>query len=112
VLFEKEFFEKCTTLKSYRYGIKRLLLLHGFIRSLKHCQKQRSNIAEGCGRNSKAVFANFLDIAIGSSYELETQIILSGKLSYFNEDVTNELLNLTNEVQKMLNGLNNSVRQS
>lgn len=71
-----------------------------------------SNIAEGCGRNSKAVFANFLDIAIGSSYELETQIILSGKLSYFNEDVTNELLNLTNEVQKMLNGLNNSVRQS
>jgi four helix bundle protein len=68
-----------------------------------------SNISEGCGRNSKAVFKNFLDIAIGSSYELETQIILSSRFRYFNEGVSTELLKMTAEVQKMLNGLNNSI---
>jgi four helix bundle protein len=71
-----------------------------------------SNVAEGCGRNSKALLTNFLDIAIGSSYELETQIILSSKLGYFNEETTNELLMLTTEVQRMLNGLNSRLRQS
>jgi len=71
-----------------------------------------SNISEGCGRNSAAVFRNFLDIAIGSSYELETQIILSGKLSYISDEITHELLMSTNEVQKMLNGLRNSLKQS
>ncbi len=69
-----------------------------------------SNIAEGCGRSSKAMLANFIDIAIGSSYELETQIILSSRFGYFNNEIADELLMLTNEVQKMLNGLNNSLR--
>jgi four helix bundle protein len=32
-----------------------------------------SNIAEGAGRNSNKEFANFMGIANGSSYELETQ---------------------------------------
>lgn len=68
-----------------------------------------SNISEGCGRNSKAVFRNFLDIALGSSYELETQIILSGKLGYFSEEVSTELLKMTTEVQRMINGLTQSL---
>jgi four helix bundle protein len=32
-----------------------------------------SNIAEGCNRNSEIEFKRFLEIAIGSSFELETQ---------------------------------------
>ena len=39
-----------------------------------------SNIAEGAGRNSNAEFNQFLGYANGSSYELETQLILSEKL--------------------------------
>jgi four helix bundle protein len=40
-----------------------------------------SNIAEGAGRNSEKEFNNFLGITLGSSCELETQLIIANKLS-------------------------------
>ena len=39
-----------------------------------------SNIAEGAGRNSNAQFKNFLQISIGSCFEVETQLIISKEL--------------------------------
>jgi len=36
-----------------------------------------SNIAEGCGRKSNKELHQFLNIALGSSFELETQIIIA-----------------------------------
>lgn len=39
-----------------------------------------SNIAEGCSRNSDKEFKRYLEIAIGSAFELETQFILSYEL--------------------------------
>jgi len=36
-----------------------------------------SNIAEGCGKSSNKEFKRYLEIALGSSYELETQLILA-----------------------------------
>lgn len=68
-----------------------------------------SNISEGCGRNTSAGFKQFLSIATGSSYELETQIILSSKLGYLSETESEELLQMTTEVQKMLYRLNSSL---
>jgi len=41
-----------------------------------------SNIAEGAGRRSKKEFGNFLNIALGSLTELETQLIISKELGY------------------------------
>ena len=35
-----------------------------------------SNIAEGCSRNSEIEFKRFLEIALGSAFELETQLII------------------------------------
>jgi len=40
-----------------------------------------SNIAEGAGRNTNKEFNHFLGIANGSSYELQTQLLLNEKLS-------------------------------
>src|ERR1700750_1495173 len=60
-----------------------------------------SNIAEGAGRNSKKEFANFLGIANGSSYELQTQIVIASKLDMLNTDVLNGLLKEIDELQKM-----------
>lgn len=45
-----------------------------------------SNIAEGSGRNTIGEFNQFLGIAVGSSYELETQLIISQRLNYCNSE--------------------------
>lgn len=39
-----------------------------------------SNIAEGSGRTSDKEFLHFLNIAISSSYELETQLLLCNEI--------------------------------
>jgi four helix bundle protein len=60
-----------------------------------------SNIAEGAGRNSKKEFNNFLGIANGSSYELQTQLIISNKLSLLDDTMLDNLLKQIDELQKM-----------
>jgi four helix bundle protein len=68
-----------------------------------------SNISEGAGRKSSAVFKNFLTIALGSAYEIETQLIISKKLNFVNEERFNDLVNDVNEIQRMILGLYNSL---
>lgn len=46
-----------------------------------------SNIAEGAGRRSVAEFAHFLDIALGSAYELETQLIIAHRRKYISDEL-------------------------
>lgn len=41
-----------------------------------------SNIAEGSGRNTDKDFSNFINISLGSAFELETQIILAYDLEF------------------------------
>ena len=60
-----------------------------------------SNIAEGAGRNSKKEFSNFLGIANGSSYELQTQLVISNRLSLLSDDLLSDLLSQIDELQKM-----------
>lgn len=44
-----------------------------------------SNIAEGCSRKSSKELARYFEISIGSSFELETQMIASQKIGYLNQ---------------------------
>lgn len=60
-----------------------------------------SNIAEGAGRNTDKNFIQYLSIAHASSYELETQLILSEMLGYLKKDKLEELLICIEEIQKM-----------
>lgn len=52
-----------------------------------------SNISEGCGRRTTADQARFIDIALGSSFELETQILLSKDLGFITEEEAEKALN-------------------
>lgn len=60
-----------------------------------------SNISEGAGRNSNKEFVQFLGIANGSSYELQTQLIISNRLNLITNENVELLLNQIDEIQKM-----------
>ena len=69
-----------------------------------------SNIAEGQARKSTAEFLNFLSIANGSRAEMETQILLAQRLKYVTNDTAQQILNLSEEANRLLNGLMNSLK--
>lgn len=64
-----------------------------------------SNIAEGCSRNSQVDFKRFLEIALGSAFELETQLILIEELSMVSKKEVRRLLERLVIEQKMINTL-------
>ncbi len=68
-----------------------------------------SNIAEGCGRKTQKDFCKFLYIAQASSFEFETQLMLSLDLGFIDNAAFGKHSNELNEIQKMLNGLINSI---
>lgn len=61
-----------------------------------------SNIAEGCGKNSNKAFCNSLRIALGESFEIETQIELAARLSLIPRERTEVLNANIKTIQQML----------
>jgi len=68
-----------------------------------------SNIAEGCGRGTNPQLKHFLDIAIGSLCELETQIYLSYDLNYISKTIGAELVKEATEIRKMTKSFKGSL---
>ncbi|MEQ8904673.1 four helix bundle protein [Ekhidna sp.] len=64
-----------------------------------------SNIAEGSGRQTKPDFKHFLSIALGSLYEIESQLVVSQKLNYISEEAVNTAISEVTEIQKMIYSL-------
>jgi four helix bundle protein len=64
-----------------------------------------SNIAEGAGKSSPKEFVRFLEISHASSYELDTQTIISKNQNYINQEQFEKLSNDLSEFQKMLYAL-------
>lgn len=62
-----------------------------------------SNIAEGASRNSDIEFKRFLEIAIGSAFEVETQLIIANEIGYISKDVLDEGVEKLHTLQKQLN---------
>ena len=60
------------------------------------------NISEGSGRNSDKEFANFINIALGSSNEAENQLILAKDLEYLSETDFQRLLEELTTLKKKL----------
>ena len=69
-----------------------------------------SNIAEGSGRNSDKEFSRFLDIAIGSAFEVETQLILSFDLQYILEAEFELICESVTEVQRLIFGFKKTLK--
>jgi four helix bundle protein len=64
-----------------------------------------SNIAEGQGRRFQAEVTQFLTHERGSIQEVQTQIMTAEMLEFISQSAADELLSLTYEVSRMINGL-------
>ena len=60
-----------------------------------------SNIAEDCSRSGNKDFSRFLEIAIGSKYEIETQLLIAFDLGYIDQTKLDELNSKLNTTMKM-----------
>lgn len=70
-----------------------------------------SNIAEGCAKPSDAEFAKFLDTALGSAFEVETQLLISKNVGYIAEDIYKTLRQKDVEIQRQLSALLSTIRK-
>lgn len=70
-----------------------------------------SNIAEGSSRSSEKDYARFIEISMGSSYELETQLLIAQRLSYGNQNLLSQTITDVNDEQKMLMGFGNKLNK-
>jgi len=78
----------------------------GLVSQMRRCSVSiPSNIAEGWGRNSTKSYIQFLRIARGSLFELETQLIICKELAFVADKTYNKINNLIVEESKMLNAL-------
>jgi four helix bundle protein len=67
-----------------------------------------SNIAEGSSRTEKS-FSHFLDISLGSSFELGTQLLVAKHRNYINQQELENLDEKIQEFQKMTMGFQNGL---
>lgn len=63
-----------------------------------------SNIAEGCGRNTAKDTLQFLFVARGSLYELETQFLIAADQKYFSTEDLENILEKIVKCRKLLSG--------
>ncbi|HAH60281.1 MAG: four helix bundle protein [Lentimicrobium sp.] len=68
-----------------------------------------SSIAEGSSRRTSIDFARFLDIAIGSAFEVETQLIISNQIGYLEKETFEKLLAELAIIQKQTNRLRTAI---
>ncbi|MBX2814602.1 MAG: four helix bundle protein [Saprospiraceae bacterium] len=61
-----------------------------------------SNISEGSSYQSQPTFLRFLDVALGSLCEVESQLYLSSDVGYINEEDLNGLLSRSDELKRMI----------
>ena len=79
---------------------------YGLTSQMRRCAVSiPSNIAEGYGRNSTSDYVRFLRIAMGSLYELQTQLEISLDLKYLKADDFKRFYESSREVERMLSSL-------
>lgn len=69
-----------------------------------------ANIAEGHGREHLGEYLHHLSIANGSLMELETHIVIAGRMGYVTAEGMQRTLDLTGDVGRMLSGLTRALK--
>jgi len=80
--------------------------IYGLISQMRRCAVSiPSNIAEGYGRNSTQEYIRFLQISVGSLYEIQTQAEIAFNLRYLDKKLFENVYESTREIERMLSSL-------
>jgi four helix bundle protein len=71
-----------------------------------------SNIAEGSSRSSRADFARFVELAVGSLYESVSQAFIARERGFLDEEAFGQIYSFSEELIRMLSDLRNHLRSS
>ncbi|HEY1062835.1 MAG TPA: four helix bundle protein [Daejeonella sp.] len=84
----------------------------GLVSQINRCSVSvASNIAEGSSRSSNKEFSYFIKVALGSLFELETQLILSNEFGILDSQDLDNLIDKIIKLQKMLTKFLTSLEQ-
>ena len=106
--------------KGFDIAVKAFQLTYGFPKEEKYgitSQITRaavsipSNIAEGSSRNSEKDYNRFIEISLGSSFELETQLLISQAVNFGSDEIRSQILRDIDEEQKMLMSFMNKLKK-
>ena len=70
-----------------------------------------SNIAEGCSRESEKDFAHFLEMAIGSAFEVESQLLIAKNLGYIDDTQYQDMVSKLSPNERQIHALINKLRK-
>jgi four helix bundle protein len=70
-----------------------------------------SNTAEGSSRPSEKEYGRFIDISLGSSFELETQLLIAQEVNYGDINLRAELLVILGQEQRMLTSFKKTLQK-
>lgn len=70
-----------------------------------------SNIAEGCSRSSEKDFKRYLEIALGSAFEVETQLLIANKRKYISGEQLQQILAELHILQRRINAFRNTIKE-
>ena len=87
---------------SERYGLQSQLR--------KSASSIATNLAEGCGRNTAAAFASFVEISFASANETKYQLLLCRDIGFLSEASYTHILGALNEIQRMLAALHKTLQ--
>lgn len=79
---------------------------YGLVSQINRCAVSiPANIAEGSAKYSQKDFVRFLQISLGSSYELETHVILCQDLDFISTDISSPVIKNIQSLQKRISSL-------
>jgi four helix bundle protein len=67
-------------------------------------------VAEGCSRRSEKEFGHFLEISLGSAYEVETQMEIAVSLGYITKNQFDKASDSVQSIEKRLSSVINNIK--